>query len=112
MAFVAEVLDDAQVRHRIDRRRVLITGTSRGGFLTWEIACRTRHLAAAYAPVAGGYLDRMRKRCAGPARLLHTHGCAEEIVPLKDANSWQSGAGGRGVAGGGGAAGPGWTGWA
>lgn len=90
-AFVAEVLDDAEVRHRIDRGRVLITGMSRGGFLTWDIACHRPGLAAAYAPVAGGYLGRMPARCAGPARLLHTHGRTDEIVPLAEAKAWRSG---------------------
>lgn len=91
MAFIAEVLDDAEVRHRIDRRRVLITGMSRGGFLTWDIACHAPGLAAAYAPVAGGYLGRMPARCSGPVRLLHTHGRSDEIVPLDDARLWHSG---------------------
>lgn len=90
-AFVAEVLDDAQVRHRIDRGRVLITGMSRGGFLAWDIACHAPGLAAAYAPVAAGYLGRMPSRCAGPARLLHTHGRADEIVPLDEGKRWSSG---------------------
>lgn len=91
MAFVAEVLDDAQVRHRIKRDRVLITGMSRGGFLAWEIACHAPGLAAAYAPVAAGYLGRLGARCAGPARLLHTHGRTDEVVPLEPGESWQSG---------------------
>ena len=91
MAFIAEVLDDAQVRHRIKRDRVLITGMSRGGFLTWDIACHAPGLAAAYAPIAAGYLGRMPERCAGPVRLLHTHGRADEVVPLVEGKQWQSG---------------------
>jgi polyhydroxybutyrate depolymerase len=91
MAFIAEVLDDAEVRHRIDRSRVLITGMSRGGFLTWDIACHAPGLAAAYAPIAAGYLGDMPSRCAGPARLLHTHGRADEVVPIDNARLWHSG---------------------
>lgn len=89
-AFIAEVLDDAEVRHRIKRDRVLITGMSRGGFLAWDIACHAPGMAAAYAPIAAGYLGRMPPRCAGPVRLLHTHGRADEVVSLEE-NGWQSG---------------------
>lgn len=90
-AFVAEVLADAEVRHRIDRDRVLITGMSNGGFLTWEIACHNPELAAAYAPVAAGYLGQMPNRCKRPVRLLHTHGRSDRIVPLNPEEPWFSG---------------------
>lgn len=90
-AFVAEVLRDAAIRHRIDRKRVLIAGMSRGGFLAWEIACHNPGLAAAYAPVAGGYLGDMPRRCARGVRLLHTHGRADKVVPLRKSDRWRSG---------------------
>ncbi len=88
-AFVARVLEDAKIRHRIKRDRVLIAGMSRGGFLAWDIACHNPRLARAYAPVAGGYLGRVPKRCSGPARVLHTHGRSDRIVPVEA--SWSSG---------------------
>lgn len=89
--FVAEVLADAEVRHRIDRKRVLIAGMSNGGFLTWEIACHNPELAAAFAPVAAGYLGKMPKRCKRAVRLLHTHGRSDRIVPLDPDKAWRSG---------------------
>ena len=89
--FVAEVLADAEVRHRIDRNRVLIAGMSNGGFLTWEIACHNPQLAAAFAPVAAGYLGKMPKRCSRAVRLLHTHGRSDRIVPLDPDSAWGSG---------------------
>ena len=81
--FVEEVLNNAQVSHGIDRRRVMIVGMSRGGFLTWEIACHKPDLAQAYAPVAAGYLGKMPKRCARGVRLLHTHGRGDKIRVIK-----------------------------
>ena len=89
--FVADVIRDAEIRHRIDRKRILIAGMSRGGFLAWEIACHDPLLAQAYAPIAAGYLGPMPKRCARPVRLLHTHGRADEIVPLEKDQRWSSG---------------------
>lgn len=90
-AFVAEVIRDAEARHRIDRNRILITGMSRGGFLTWDIACHDPGLAAAYAPIAAGYLGDMPRRCARAVRLLHTHGRADRIVPYASKKPWGSG---------------------
>ena len=89
--FVADVIRDAEIRHRIDRKRILIAGMSRGGFLAWEIACHNPLLAQAYAPVAAGYLGPMPKRCARPVRLLHTHGTADAVVPLEKTHRWSSG---------------------
>lgn len=90
-AFIGEVLKDAALRHGIDRKRVLIAGMSRGGFLTWDIACHAPRLAAAYAPVAAGYLGAIPERCAAPVRLLHTHGRGDPIVPLAPGRGWRSG---------------------
>ncbi|MEL7469571.1 MAG: PHB depolymerase family esterase [Pseudomonadota bacterium] len=90
-AFVAEVLADAALRHRIDRDRVLIAGMSNGGFLAWEIACHNPELAAAYAPIAAGYLGAMPNRCRKGVRLLHTHGRADQVVPLAPDKAWKSG---------------------
>lgn len=81
-AFVDEVLNDAALRHRINKRRVLITGQSRGASLTWEIACHNPQLANAYAPHAGLYFGEMPKSCKRPVRILHAHGRADDVVPL------------------------------
>lgn len=91
MKFVAEVLADAERRHQIDRRRVLIAGMSNGGFLTWEIACHAPHLGAAFAPVAAGYLGDMPSQCVRPVRILHTHGRADKVVTLDDSGDRVSG---------------------
>lgn len=90
-AFVAEVLDDAASRQFIIRNRVLMAGMSNGAFLAWEIACHEPHLAAAYAPVAGGYLGKMPSNCSGPVKILHTHGRSDNIVPLNPDKAWRSG---------------------
>ncbi|MEM1299652.1 MAG: hypothetical protein AAGH68_10270 [Pseudomonadota bacterium] len=91
VAFVAEVLRDAEQNFVIDRRNVLMTGMSRGAFLTWEIACHHPDMAKAYAPVAGGYLGPMPDRCRAPVKLMHTHGTADKIVPYQSDKPWGSG---------------------
>ncbi|WP_027135472.1 alpha/beta hydrolase family esterase [Geminicoccus roseus] len=83
LAFVASVLEDAARRFGLDRGRVLLTGFSRGGSMVWDIACQAPGTASAYAPVAGGFWEPAVTACAGPVRLLHTHGFADMTVPLE-----------------------------
>ena len=82
-AFISQVLDDAADRFGLDRDRMLMTGFSIGGSQTWYLACRDHRIAAAYAPVAGGFWREHPKDCDGPVRLLHTHGWRDTTVPLE-----------------------------
>jgi polyhydroxybutyrate depolymerase len=84
-AYARQVLDDAAARFGVDRDRVLLAGFSVGGSLTWYLACKDPTLAAAYAPVAGAFWRPHPEMgsCAGPVRLLHTHGWRDETVPLE-----------------------------
>lgn len=83
VAYTHEVLDDAEERFDIDRDRVLITGYSIGGSITSYLACWDPSLGAAFAPVAGGFWRPHPEDCAGPVRLLHTHGWRDQTVPLE-----------------------------
>ena len=83
LAFVEQVLADAEGRFHIDRARVLLTGFSVGGSLVWYLACQAPGEFAAYAPVAGGFWEPPPTHCAGPVKLLHTHGWRDETVPLE-----------------------------
>jgi polyhydroxybutyrate depolymerase len=85
MAFVHEVLDDTATRFGIDRGRILMGGFSIGGSLTWYLACQDPAVAAAYVPVAGAFWrpHPVASDCAGPVRMLHTHGWRDETVPLE-----------------------------
>ena len=81
--FIRAVLADAKTRFNADLSRVLLTGFSNGGSLVWYLACRAPNEFAAYAPVSGGFWEPSPKSCAGPIRLLHTHGWADRQVPLE-----------------------------
>ena len=83
VAFIAAVIDDAAERFGLDRSRVLVTGFSIGGSMTWDIACLAPETAAAYAPIAGGFWDPLPDSCAAPVHLLHTHGFTDPVVPLE-----------------------------
>lgn len=82
-AFTRQILDDAARRFAIDPARVLLTGYSIGGSLVSYLACSDPTIAPAYAPVAGGFWRPHPEDCAGPVRLLHTHGWRDQTVPLE-----------------------------
>ncbi len=83
LAFLREVVADAARRFAIDTSRILVTGHSVGGSLTWYIACRAPMEFAAFAPVAGGFWRPHPETCAGPVKMLHSHGWDDPVVPLE-----------------------------
>ncbi len=81
--FLRAVLEDAAANHGIDRDRILLAGFSIGGSMVAYAACEDPTLAAAYAPVAGNFWRPYPQTCAGPVRLLHTHGWSDSTMPLE-----------------------------
>jgi polyhydroxybutyrate depolymerase len=81
-AFLIAVADDAAARFGLQRDAMLLAGFSIGGSMTSYVACQAPDAFAAYAPVAGSFWLPQPTSCAGPVRLLHTHGKADQTVPL------------------------------
>ncbi|WP_425045663.1 alpha/beta hydrolase family esterase [Primorskyibacter sp. S87] len=81
--FLAEVVNDVAQRFGVRSEQVVLGGFSAGGFMVNYLACATPGAFAAYAPVAGGFWRPHPETCAGPVRLLHTHGWADKVVPLE-----------------------------
>ena len=82
-AFLTGVAEDAAERWGLDPDAVLLAGFSAGGFMVSYLACEEPGRFAAYAPVAGGFWRPQPDACAGPVRLLHTHGLSDRIVPIE-----------------------------
>lgn len=82
-AFARAVLDDLAKRHPIDRRRVLMTGFSRGASMVWDIACHDPDGFAAFAPISGAFWRPLPESCSGPVKLLHVHGWTDNVVPIE-----------------------------
>jgi len=81
-AFLIAVADEAAAAFGLDRDRMLLAGFSIGGSMTSYVACQAPDAFAAYAPVAGSFWRPHPTSCAGPVRLLHTHGTEDRTVPL------------------------------
>ena len=83
-AYVSAVLDDVERRFPVDKSKVLASGFSVGGSMTWYLACQMGARFTAFAPVAGAYWEPMPETCpSGPVSLRHVHGLADGTVPMK-----------------------------
>ncbi|MBM7066139.1 PHB depolymerase family esterase [Actibacterium sp. 188UL27-1] len=81
--FLTAVRDDAITKHSIDPDRMILAGFSIGGSMTSYLACAAPDSFTAYAPVGGGFWRPHPEGCAGPVKLLHTHGWTDGTVPLE-----------------------------
>jgi len=83
IAFLQTVRDDIIARHNIDPDKILLSGFSIGGSMVSYLACQVPDSFAAYAPVGGSFWRPLPTDCAGPVRVLHTHGWRDRTVPLE-----------------------------
>ncbi|KNG92782.1 alpha/beta hydrolase family esterase [Pseudaestuariivita atlantica] len=82
-AFFDAVLADAAERFGVDPDRAVLAGFSIGGSMVTYAACARPDQFMAYAPVSGSFWRPHPVDCAGPVRLLHTHGWRDGTVPLE-----------------------------
>jgi polyhydroxybutyrate depolymerase len=83
-AFVKAVLDDAETRFPIDRRRLWASGFSQGASMVWYVACFMGERFAAFAPVAGDFWRPEPTDCpSGPASIRDIHGLADKTFPIE-----------------------------
>lgn len=82
MTYFDTVVADATARFAIDPGRIMMSGFSAGGMVTWELACNRPDLFAGFAPVAGTFWQGPPASCAAPASVVHIHGTEDRTVPL------------------------------
>lgn len=81
---VKAVVDDLIKTHRVDAKRVYLTGLSLGGFGTWDTAMEYAEIFAAIVPICGGAGVRwvMAERIKDlPCWIFH--GDKDTVVPLE-----------------------------
>ncbi|WP_298969495.1 prolyl oligopeptidase family serine peptidase [uncultured Roseobacter sp.] len=77
------VLEDATNRFAIDASRIVATGFSAGGMMTWNLACSMSDRFAGFIPISGTFWLEPPETCAGPvASIIHIHGTSDRTVPL------------------------------
>ena len=83
LGYFEAVVKDIDEKFAIDTSRMMASGFSAGGMMTWNLACDKSALFAAYAPIAGTFWEPTPKNCNTPtANIIHTHGTSDKIVPL------------------------------
>ena len=82
--YVRAVIEDVATRVDLDRERLISTGFSAGGMMTWTLACGMGDTFAGFVPYAGTFWDPVPETCpTPPAMLIHIHGLQDEVVPLE-----------------------------
>lgn len=82
-AYFAALLDDATGRFPIDAARIVATGFSAGGMMTWNLACSMSDRFAGFIPISGTFWLKPPETCTGPtASIVHIHGTTDRTVPL------------------------------
>lgn len=75
------IIDDVVVEYGIPKDRIVLTGSSMGGYGTWEMAMCYPEMFAAIAPVAGGgVVWRTGKLVKTP--VIAYHGEKDTVVPV------------------------------
>ena len=85
------LLDDVMKKHRVDKRRVYLTGLSMGGYGTWSLGLAYPERFAAIAPICGGG-DRIATLLTDPKKAAALkslgvwafHGKKDPVVNLEE----------------------------
>jgi polyhydroxybutyrate depolymerase len=80
VGFTRAILDAAEDKLCIDKKRIFATGMSNGAFMSHRLGCELADRIAAIAPVAG-VLGVSTCAPARPMPVMHFHGTADMLVP-------------------------------
>ncbi len=82
MALVKHVME----AHKVDRRRIYLTGLSMGGYGTWDTAINYPHTFAAIAPICGGGNPQYTRRIKHLPTWVF-HGAKDQVVPISQSEA-------------------------
>lgn len=83
-AYVEAALSDAVRSFPLDPDRIVMSGFSAGGMITWHMACERPDLFAGFIPIAGTYWLKPPEDCQTPVKsLIHIHGDNDTVVPFE-----------------------------
>ncbi len=84
LAYFDALRDDLIQRFAIDPERIVATGFSAGGMMTWHLACHRGDAYAGFVPLAGTFWAPLPESCpTTTVDLIHYHGTADSIVPIE-----------------------------
>ncbi|OAA24687.1 polyhydroxybutyrate depolymerase [Frankia sp. EI5c] len=80
VAYLRELVADAETRTPVDPTRIYVWGYSNGGMMAARAVCEAPEIFAAAGVVAGGLLVPCEQ---APIRMMHIHGTADTTVPWR-----------------------------
>lgn len=82
--YVAAVIEDVATRIDLNRDRLIATGFSAGGMMTWTLACGMSDTFVGFVPYSGTFWAPVPETCPTPAgTVIHIHGSDDSTVPLE-----------------------------
>ena len=81
VAGLMELIEEISASHRVDRKRIYLTGQSIGGEGVWHAAYRHPGRFAAIAPISGAASPFWAERLAGTPTWVF-HGALDAVVPV------------------------------
>lgn len=83
LAYFDAVKKDVTSRFSIDPDKIVMSGASTGGMVTWTLACERSDAFAGFIPMSGTFWAPVPRRCKGRvANIVHFHGDKDKTVPL------------------------------
>ena len=83
LAYFDDLKADLMNRFGIAPKRIMMTGFSAGGMVTWHLACYRGDDFMGFAPMSGTFWEPVPEECpTGPVNLIHYHGTKDTVVPL------------------------------
>jgi polyhydroxybutyrate depolymerase len=83
LRYLRATLDAVTRTQCVDRGRVLVTGISSGGRMTYAAGCELADRLLAIAPVSGGTRELPPCHPARPISIIDTHGTSDQIVSYR-----------------------------
>jgi polyhydroxybutyrate depolymerase len=83
LRYLRATLEAVERTQCVDRGRVLVTGISSGGRMTYAAGCQLADRLLAIAPVSGGTRELPPCRPARPISIIDTHGTSDQIVSYR-----------------------------
>lgn len=92
LSFVGAMLSQIKRDYSIDSGRVYVTGMSKGGMMTYTVACHFADQIAAIAPISSTMVEA-RCQPSSPVAVFHVHGTDDQSVPLNGGRGDNTGGG-------------------
>jgi hypothetical protein len=78
--FIQAIIDTMDSRHKIDRKRVYVSGFSMGGMMSYHVANKMSDKIAAVGPVSGYPMGGATATSTRPIPIMHIHGTTDDVV--------------------------------